>query len=216
MLKLAIVLAAMLLAGSVYAIPVFPGCEGYGCETKGGRGGQVIKVTNLNDAGTGSLRAALEASGPRIIVFETSGTIELKSTLFVRNPYFTIAGQTAPSPGITLKNYPLFVETHDGLIQHIRSRPGDKINESKDAFVNYRNQSYNLVYDHVSMSWGTDETFDVGPGQVLIERNITLSNSILSEALNWLYKVFSDGTRASNPSRASLVYQDTHYVSFIN
>ncbi|OGI89794.1 hypothetical protein A3B01_00340, partial [Candidatus Nomurabacteria bacterium RIFCSPLOWO2_01_FULL_41_52b] len=204
-----------LILGSIEIEPVsaqasplaFPGCQGFGCETVGGRGGQVIKVTNLNDSGAGSLRAALEASGPRIIVFETSGTIELKSTLFVRNPYFTIAGQTAPSPGITLKNYPLFVETHDGLIQHIRSRPGDEINESKDAFVNYRNQSYNLVYDHVSMSWGTDETFDVGPGQGLIERNITLSNSIISEALDW---------KSDNPSRASLVYQNTHYVSFLN
>src|SRR3989338_8315087 len=192
MLKLAIVLAAMLLAGSVYAIPVFPGCEGYGCETKGGRGGQVIKVTNLNDAGTGSLRAALEASGPRIIVFETSGTIELKSTLFVRNPYFTIAGQTAPSPGITIKNYGLLIRTHDGLVQHIRIRPGDAQaqNLTPEEYGNidgvsvWTGEAYNLVFDHVSLSWAIDENMGIAPGDKnRQERNVTLSNSILSEAL---------------------------------
>src|SRR3989338_2220451 len=158
MLKLAIVLAAMLLAGSVYAIPVFPGCEGYGCETKGGRGGQVIKVTNLNDAGPGSLRAALEASGPRIIVFETSGTITLTSRIIVVNPYFTVAGQTAQSPGITLKNFGIAPRTHDGLIQHIRVRVGDQgpnndgdMDAIGDIWNADRSQVYNLVFDHVSL-----------------------------------------------------------------
>src|SRR3989338_8925371 len=161
MLKLAVILAAMLLAGSVYAIPAFPGAQGFGTDTPAGSGRhfaapstQIIKVTNLNDAGPGSLSAALEASGPRIIVFETSGTITLTSRIIVVNPYFTVAGQTAPSPGITLKNFGIAPRTHDGLIQHIRVRVGDQgpnndgdMDAIGDIWNADRSQVYNLVFD---------------------------------------------------------------------
>src|SRR3989344_4353278 len=184
MLKLAIILAAMLLVGSVYAIPVFPGCEGYGCETTGGRGGQVIKVTNLNDSGPGSLRAALEASGPRIVVFEVSGIITLLNRdININNPYITIAGQTAPSPGITLKNFGIAPSTHDILIQHIRIRIGDQggngdLDAVGDIFNPKRDEVYNIVLDHLSLGWSNDEI--IGS----YASNLTISDSILSEALH--------------------------------
>ena len=164
-------------------LPVFPGCQGFGCETVGGRGGQVIKVTNLNDSGPGSLRAALEASGPRIVVFEVSGTITLSRDIGISNPYITIAGQTAPSPGITLKNFGISPSTHDILIQHIRVRVGDQggngdLDAVGDIFNPKRDEVYNIVLDHLSLGWSNDEI--IGS----YASNLTISDSILSEALH--------------------------------
>jgi len=173
------------------SLPVFPGAQGFGTETKAGRGGKIIKVTNLNDSGTGSLRAALEASGPRIVVFEVSGTITLTSTVRIRSPYITLAGQTAPSPGILVKGMPIDIRTHDVLIQHIRSRPGDSnpgglSGSSIDAMQirenNDSENTANVILDHVSLSWGVDE--NVGIGGAFSSHDITLSNSIISEGLS--------------------------------
>ena len=195
-------------------LPVFPGCQGFGCETVGGRGGRIIKVTNLNDSGPGSLRVAVEASGPRIVVFETSGTIALSSEIRITNPYLTIAGQTAPSPGITIKNYGLEIYTHDILIQHVRIRIGDQTPpadrlENLDAInTAYSAEAYNIVVDHVSLSWSIDGTFDIG-GSTARERNITLSRSILSEHLR------NAGHEKTGHSRALLVAEHTHKVSII-
>ncbi|WP_226003229.1 hypothetical protein [Paenibacillus sp. BJ-4] len=108
-------------AGQAGAQPVFPGAVGYGTDTPAGRGGKVIKVTNLNNDGPGSFRAALETKGSRIIVFEVGGVIDLeKERLELREPYVTIAGQTAPSPGITFIRGGLHIRTHDVLMQHVR------------------------------------------------------------------------------------------------
>ncbi len=152
--------------------PTFPGAEGFGARTVGGRGGVICEVTNLNDSGPGSLRAAIEASGPRIVVFRTGGTIELQSTLLITHPYITIAGQTAPGGGIALKNAPGFnryedpsgtldIRTHDVVLQHLRVRPGQPVapgttgNEG-DCLQIY-GPVYNLMIDHCSFSWAVDE-----------------------------------------------------------
>ncbi len=112
-------------APNAFALQVVPGLYGYGADTPAGRGGTVIKVTNLNASGTGSLAACVLASGPRVCVFEVSGLITLTSLLEIRNPNLTIAGQTAPFPGITVRGAPIDVETSDVLIQHMKFRIGD-------------------------------------------------------------------------------------------
>ena len=109
-------------AEDIPSIPAFPGAEGYGAMTRGGRGGKVIIVTNLNDSGPGSLRDACETEGPRIVVFEVSGTITLEKRLTISNPYITIAGQTAPGDGICIRRYPLSINTSEVIIRYIRVR----------------------------------------------------------------------------------------------
>jgi hypothetical protein len=137
----------------------FPGAEGYGKTTIGGRGGTVYEVTNLNDAGTGSLRAAVQASGRRTVVFKVSGTIILNSDLKISNPYITIAGQTAPGDGICLRKYALVLETNEIIIRYIRIRLGNESGGESDA-VSARGCKH-VILDHVSASWSVDETMSV-------------------------------------------------------
>lgn len=164
--------------GQNLTIPSFPGAEGFGKYSIGGRGGEVYIVTNLNDSGTGSLRSAIEATGPRTIVFEVSGTIELKSALTIRNGDLTIAGQTSPGDGITLKNYPLRVRgTNNVVIRFIRVRLGDLSGIENDTFEAIGCEQ--LIVDHCTFSWGTDETCSVYNVE-----NVTIQYSIISEGLN--------------------------------
>ena len=164
--------------GQTSTIPAFPGAEGFGKYTTGGRGGKVYIVTNLNDSGPGSLREAIEAIGPRIVVFNISGTIELKSLLNVREGNLTIAGQTAPGDGVTLKNFPLRItSTNNVIIRYIRVRLGDLSGLENDAFVAVGVN--NMIIDHCSFSWGTDETCSIYSVE-----NVTVQNSIISEGLH--------------------------------
>ncbi|MGE0384295.1 MAG: polysaccharide lyase family 1 protein [Gammaproteobacteria bacterium] len=163
------------------AVPVFPGASGWGTRTPAGRGGRIIEVTTLADDGPGSLRAALAAQGPRIVVFRVGGTIVLRSPIEIRNPYLTVAGQTAPGDGILLRDFGLVVTAHDVLLQYLRIRPGDAgaVNpEDNDALQ--LNGASNVVIDHVSMGWTEDEVLQTWEGA----HDITLSWCLFSEALD--------------------------------
>jgi pectate lyase len=143
-------------------IPAFPGAEGFGALSVGGRGGQIIEVTNLENSGHGSLRAALEAEGPRIVIFRVGGTIRLHDEIRIKDPYLTVAGQTAPGGGILLKGTDsklLLIEkgAHDIIIRYLRLRNGSgKANGFGHDNISITG-GYNIILDHVSMSWSTDE-----------------------------------------------------------
>ncbi len=137
----------------------FPSAEGYGKYTVGGRGGKVYEVTTLADDGVGSLREAVNASGPRTVVFRVSGTIQLKKELRINNPYITIAGQTAPGDGICLRGYPLSIHADEVIIRYIRVRLGDETKTESDA-ISARLHKH-LILDHVSASWSVDETMSI-------------------------------------------------------
>ena len=152
-------------ASAAGALPAFPGAQGFGANTPGGRGGRVIEVTNLNHDGPGSLQAACRAKGPRIVVFRVAGIIP--GPIHIREPYITIAGQTAPGDGICIKDGPIHVEyTHDVIIRYLRVRPGDSplgdVPENRDCIRIYGITSkdrpcHDVIVDHCSGSWGLDE-----------------------------------------------------------
>ncbi|MCR5871051.1 pectate lyase [Sphingomonas sp. J344] len=165
-------------------LPAFPGAEGAGALALGGRGGKVLTVTTLADSGPGSLRAAVEAKGPRIIVFAVSGTIQLQKPLTVREGQVTIAGQSAPGDGITLRDHPLVVQADDVVIRFIRSRLGDESKTESDAI--WIRAGRRIILDHVSASWSVDETLSVSgnyaePGEGWFD--VTVQWSIIADSL---------------------------------
>lgn len=154
----------------------FPGAEGYGRFARGGRGGKVVAVTNLNDSGPGSLREAVTNDiGPRTIVFNTSGIIQLNSRLVSNQPYVTIAGQTAPGKGICIRTAPFGITGNDAIVQNLRVRLGGGATFDGMGLTG----ADNSIIDHCSISWTIDEAFSSRSG-----KNITLQKTLISEALN--------------------------------
>lgn len=139
----------------------FPGAEGYGKHTTGGRGGKVFIVTNLNDSGDGSLRFAVEQKGARMVVFAVSGTIELRSPLRINNDSITIAGQSAPGDGICLKDFPLVINASNVIVRYLRVRVGDRFKHDSDAIGGGRYGQRNVILDHLTASWSIDECLSI-------------------------------------------------------
>ncbi|GAB6089246.1 pectate lyase family protein [Spirochaeta dissipatitropha] len=156
----------------------FPGAMGFAADAQGGRGGDIYIVTNLNDSGPGSLREAVESEGPRIVVFEVSGIIELDSPLRVDNDYLTIAGQTSPG-GITLKNHVLAIRADHVIVRHLRVRTGDdRVADHSDEPDAIEVRGHKVILDHVSASWAIDETLSV-----VRAGDVTVQNSFITESL---------------------------------
>ncbi len=163
----------------------FPGAEGFGRFALGGRGGAVHTVRNLGDDGPGSLRAAVEAAEPRTVVFAVAGTIALKRPLRIDHGRITIAGQSAPGDGITLRNQPLIVAADDVVIRYLRSRLGDAGGTEDDAI--WVQAGRDIILDHVSASWSTDEVLSVANlrsrPDLPLDR-VTVQWSFITEALD--------------------------------
>ncbi|MDR3118961.1 MAG: polysaccharide lyase [Mediterranea sp.] len=216
-------------------IPAFPGAEGGGMYTAGGRGGKVIVVTSLEDDGPGTLREACETGGARTIVFNVAGIIRLKTPINVRAPYVTIAGQTAPGDGVCITGESFLIDTHDVIIRHMRFRRGAQdVNRRDDALGG--NGVGNIIIDHCSSSWGLDENMSMyrhvynraedGYGQKLPTVNITIQNSAFTEALDCYNhafgatigghnSLFARNLFASNISRNASVGMDGDF-NFVN
>lgn len=169
--------------GSSVALPVFPGAAGFGTETPAGRGGRIVRVSNLADSGPGSLRSALyDLREPRIVVFDVGGVIELTEPLVIRSPFVTIAGQTAPVPGIILEGFGLRIYTHDVLVQHLFVRADPALVDQDGISIQYNrtDHPFNVVIDHCSLSWANDENLSIFPGyDNHTEQNITISNCLI-------------------------------------
>ncbi|SPE41434.1 conserved hypothetical protein [Candidatus Sulfopaludibacter sp. SbA3] len=186
--------------------PAFAGAEGFGAFTAGGRGGRIVYVDNLNDAGPGSLRAALATSGKRIVRFRVSGVIALASRLTIDQPFITIDGQSAPGDGITLRHHGIVVETHDVVLRYFRIRVGDQGVQLDDRTKQYEaGEGEDCVYftgardciaDHLSLSWSTSKILST----TKMSDRITIQWCILSEGLNFAghaYTSIAGGNRVT-------------------
>ena len=172
-------------------VKIFYGAEGFGTDSLGGRGGEVCFVENLNDNGDGSLRSCVEAAGKRIVLFRTGGTIEVESPIVIDNPYISVYGQSAPGGGVLIrsslnsKGSPMLIQSHDVLLQHLRLRAGSSLLETccRDALRIGHEESgrvFNIVLDHLSLSWGTDQIANTWYDT----NKLTISHSLISESLH--------------------------------
>jgi len=190
-------------------IPAFPGAEGGGKYSFGGRGGKVYVVTNLNDDGPGSFRWACEQGGARIVVFNVAGIIRIKTPVIIRAPYISIEGQTAPGDGVCIAGESVWVNTHDVIIRYMHFRRGEtNVGRRDDAIGG--NPVGNIIIDHVSASWGLDENMSMyrhmyndSTGKIedkLGTVNITIQNSIFSESLDTWNHAFGSTLGGENCS----------------
>ena len=190
-------------------IPAFPGAEGGGKFSFGGRGGKVFVVTNLEDAGTGSFREAVEAAGPRIVIFNVAGIIHLKQPLHILAPYITIDGHTAPGDGVCIAGFSTLVDTHDVVIRYMRFRRGATNLFDRDDCLGGQPIG-NIIVDHCSCSWGLDENLSMyrhvykpKDSKEFLKYptlNITLQWNISSEALNTYGHAFGGTWGGNNTS----------------
>jgi hypothetical protein len=190
------VILLLLAAGALFAINILDRPEAVSSAGDTAQGGiapgtTIVHVTNLNDDGTGSLRDAVTLKGPRVVVFDIAGVIHLKKDLKISSPYITMAGQTAPDPGIILTGAALRIRSHDVIIQHIAIRSGPaktaKENDNRDALsidgssTDEKRQSYNVRVENITAAWSVDEAVSLW---FPTTREVTVTNSIIAEALN--------------------------------
>lgn len=186
----------------------FPGAEGFGAYAIGGRGGKVFHVTNLKDEGKGSLRYAVEQEGPRTIVFQVSGIIDLKDRLAIENPYITIAGQTAPGDGICIRGETVKIATSHVIIRYIRVRLGDGMHgqgslQGKDAIS--ISSGENIILDHCSASWSLDEVLSASTRHPNLT-NVTVQWCYITEGLNPDKHGFGSLIRGTGGAKYSFLY----------
>lgn len=185
------VFVLMSLGANSQVIPAFPGAQGGGATSKGGRGGRIIEVTSLADKGSGTLRECVMTTGPRICVFKVAGDIKLKSVIYITSPYLTVAGQTAPGGGIqisgvgSLQNL-IGIAAHDVIWQYTKLRKGYNPNNVGEyisgANMAIDSGSYNMMIDHNSVQWNQDEGLSVYSGFEPV-KNVTFSNNLVAEGL---------------------------------
>ncbi len=167
-------------------LDAFPGAEGFGRTSRGGRGGSVYTVDTLEDDGPGSLREAVEATGPRTVVFAVAGTIRLRSPLRIEHDFITIAGQSAPGQGITLRDQSLIIAANDVVVRYLRARLGNE-GASEEADAIWIAGGTRVILDHVSASWSTDETLSIAPRRSGVDAplgDLTVQWSFITESLN--------------------------------
>jgi pectate lyase len=198
LLALVLLASAALAHAAEDAAIAFPGAQGWPAHTPAGRGGRIVRVTTLAPTGPGSFSDAVKAKGARIVVFEVGGVIDLgMKTIRIDEPYLTVAGQTAPQPGVTLIKGGLVVATHDVVIRHIRVRPGDgglpKMAGVDFDAITTTGDAHDVIVDHCSLTWATDENLSASSTRFAgrderewgqkASRRITFSNNILAEGL---------------------------------
>ena len=220
----AFVIALLLAAPAVAqtAQTAFPGAVGWAANTPGGRGGAIVRVTNLNASGPGSFKAAVDTKGPRIVVFEVAGVIDLgRTTLEIKEPFLTIAGQTAPSPGITIIRGGIDLKTHDVIIRHIRVKTGadgqaKRSGWEADAFSTVA--ASNVIIDHCSFTWALDENMSAsGPRFTGSSPDEWRKNT--SHDITFSYNLAAEGLAdSSHPkgehSKGSLVHDNATDILF--
>lgn len=193
-------------------LPAFPGAQGFGMWTPGGRGGNVVRVTTLADSGPGSLREAVQAPGPRMVIFDVSGAIYLRSPIQISSPYLTLAGQTAPGDGIVISGGHTQIGTNDVIVRHLRFRPGDAAPHSAKG-INVR-EGDNIILDHISTSWAKEETFSVvHSGRVTVQRSF-ITHGLVTAGHPKGSRGYGSLIRGAGPDNHD--YAQGSYYSFIN